>query len=98
MLKKISKNRTLVAQRGIRGTKSKRPLSMKEKFRYPYDRRSGSDRREPKKAEEMPETGVERRSGQEQRLWSERRKEWTKSDDWSSVWSELHEDKEEPTD
>ncbi len=71
---------------------------MKEKFRYPYDRRSGSDRRKPKKAEEMPETGVERRSGREQRSPGERRKGWTKVDEWSSVWSELHEDKEEPTD
>jgi hypothetical protein len=70
---------------------------MKEKFRYPYDRRSGTDRRKQKRAEEMPETGVERRSGREQRLWSERRKGWSKADDWSSLWSELHEDKEEPT-
>jgi hypothetical protein len=70
---------------------------MKEKFRYPYDRRSGTDRRKQERAEEMPETGVERRSGREQRLWSERRKGWGKADDWSSVWSELHEDKDEPT-
>jgi len=70
---------------------------MKEKFRYPYDRRSGSDRRNQKRDEKMPETGVDRRSGREQRLWSERRKGWGKADDWSSVWSELHEDKEETT-
>jgi len=70
---------------------------MKEKFRYPYDRRSGTDRRKQKRAEEMPEAGVERRSGREQRLWNEGRKGWSKADDWSSVWSELHEDKEETT-
>jgi len=70
---------------------------MNEKFRYPYDRRSGSDRRKQKRAERMPETGVDRRSGREQRFWSERRKGWGKADDWSSVWSELHEDKEETT-
>jgi hypothetical protein len=44
----------------------------------------------------MPETGVDRRSGRENRLWSERRKGWGKAEDWSSVWTELHEDKEEP--
>ena len=71
---------------------------MKEKFRYPYDRRSGSDRRKPKKAEETEEKGVERRSGREQRLWSERRKGWGKAEDWSSVWSELHDEKEKPED
>ena len=69
---------------------------MNEKFRYPYDRRSGTDRRKKKRSEEGPDTGVDRRSGREQRLWSERRKGWAKAEDWSSVWSELHEDKEEP--
>jgi hypothetical protein len=49
-----------------------------------------------KRSEEMPETGVDRRSGRENRLWSERRKGWGKAEDWSSVWTELHEDKEEP--
>jgi len=48
------------------------------------------------RAEEGPGTGVDRRSGREQRLWSERRKGWGKAEDWSSVWRELHEDKEEP--
>jgi hypothetical protein len=76
---------------------------VKEKLRYPYDRRSGTDRRcgtdgrKKKRTEEGPDTGVDRRSGREQRLWSERRKGWGKAEDWSSVWSELHEDKEEPT-
>ena len=75
---------------------------MNEKFRYPYDRRSGADRRsgtdrrKKKRSEEGPNAGVDRRSGREQRLWSERRKGWAKAEDWSSVWSELHEDKEEP--
>jgi hypothetical protein len=76
---------------------------MKEKFRYPYDRRSGADRRsgidrrKKKRDEQGQDTGVDRRSGREQRLWSERRKEWEKAEDWSSVWSDLHEDKEEET-
>jgi hypothetical protein len=75
---------------------------VKEKLRYPYDRRSGidrrsgTDRRKKKRDEEGPHTGVDRRSGREQRLWSERRKEWAKKEDWSSVWSELNEAKEEP--
>jgi hypothetical protein len=70
---------------------------MKDKLRYPYDRRSGTDRRKQERAEEMPDTGVERRSKGEQRLWSERRKGWAKSEDWSSVWSELIEDKKDPS-
>lgn len=75
---------------------------MKEKLRYPYDRRngldrrSGVDRRKRKRAEDMQEKGADRRSGREQRLWSERRKGWKKSEHWSSVWSELHEEKEDP--
>jgi hypothetical protein len=74
---------------------------MKDKFRYPYDRRSGADRRsgtdrrKKKRDEKGQDTAVDRRSGQEQRLWSERRKGWKKAEDWSSVWWELHEDKEE---
>jgi|GEM_PF-6193803 len=77
---------------------------MKEKFRYPYDRRtgldrrSGVDRRKSKRGEDTQEQGVDRRSGREQRLWSERRKGWRKKEDWSSVWSELHEEKEDPKD
>jgi hypothetical protein len=73
---------------------------MKEKFRYPYDRRSGADRRsgtdrrKKKRAEDGQDAGADRRSGREQRLWSERRKGWGKAEDWSSVWTELHEDKE----
>ncbi len=69
---------------------------MEEKFRYPYDRPSGSDRRKKKRVEKMPETGVERRSGREQRSQDERRKGWTQADDGSSVWSEFNEEKEEP--
>lgn len=75
---------------------------MKEKFRYPYDRRTGQDRRtgldrrKSKRGEDTQEKGVDRRSGQEQRLWSERRKGWRKAEDWSSVWSELQEEKEDP--
>jgi len=69
---------------------------VKEKLRYPYDRRSGTDRRKKKRAEQGADTGSDRRSGREQRLWSEMRKGWSKAEDWSSVWSELHED--EPTD
>lgn len=77
---------------------------VKEKLRYPYDRRSGrdrrsgTDRRRKTRTEEGAATGVDRRSGREQRLWSERRKGWGKAEDWSSVWTELHEDKDEPTD
>jgi hypothetical protein len=65
---------------------------VKEKLRYPYDRcsgtdrRSGTDRGKKKRTEEGPDTGVDRRSGREQRLWSERRKGWGKAEDWSSVW------------
>ncbi len=73
-----------------------RERNVKVKLRYPYDRRSGTDRRKKKRSEEMPETGVDRRSGRENRLWSERRKGWGKAEDWSSVWTELHGDKEEP--
>jgi hypothetical protein len=62
------------------------------------DRRSGSDRRKKKRDGQDADTGVDRRSGREQRLWSERRKAWSKAEDWSSVWSELHEDKDEPPD
>jgi len=71
---------------------------MKEKFRYPYDRRTGVDRRKAKRTEDAEEKGGDRRSGREQRLWSERRKGWRKAEDWSSVWSELQEEKKDPKD
>ena len=64
-------------------------IDMTEKRRFPFDRRSGEDRRKAYKLGYFSEGGVERRTGKERRSGKERRKGWIMISEWSSVWPGL---------
>jgi hypothetical protein len=54
----------------------------------PYlDRRSGEDRRQVYDADYFQNNGLERRSGKERRQPHERRKDYIRVSEWSSVYS-----------
>jgi hypothetical protein len=58
---------------------------MEEKLRFPVDRRSGGDRRKIYNLVYARFEGNERRNKKEQRYGIERRKDWVKETNWSSV-------------
>jgi hypothetical protein len=66
---------------------------MTESTRLPFDRRSGVDRRKAYKLEYLLEGGTERRSYKDRRSQNERRKDWIRVSEWSSVWRELFDPK-----
>ncbi len=53
--------------------------------RIAMDRRSGDDRRKSYRLGYFINGGVERRSGNERRLLGERRVDWVRATEWSSV-------------
>ena len=59
------------------------------RIRFPFDRRSGGDRRRIVNRGYFRNGGDERRGGKERRAGNERRKDWEKVRKLSSVWSEL---------
>ena len=54
------------------------------KIRFPFDRRSGQDRRKACSLGYPPQGGRERRRGKDRRLGGERRTDWMRANDWSS--------------
>jgi hypothetical protein len=58
-------------------------------IRFPYDRRSGEDRRKIYKLNYFLEGGKERRRDNDRRLTDERRADWVRVSDWVSVWREF---------
>jgi len=58
---------------------------MEEKFRLAFDRRFGGDRRKMYSMEYALLEGNEKRSNKERRSGIERRKDWVKGPNWSSV-------------
>jgi hypothetical protein len=59
------------------------------RIRFPYDRRSGGDRRRIVNRGYFRNGGDERRGGEERRSGNERRRDWVKVTKWSSAWSEF---------
>jgi hypothetical protein len=55
-------------------------------LRYPYDRRSGTDRRLSSYVARIPE----RRRRRDRRVSDERRKDWIRVSPWSSVFGDLY--------
>jgi hypothetical protein len=66
---------------------------MTKSLRLPFDRRSGVDRRKAYKLEYLLEGGTERRGYKDRRSQNERRKDWIRVSEWSSVWRELFDPK-----
>jgi hypothetical protein len=64
----------------------KRHVQTVEDLRFPYDRRSGIERRCISYDGHIPE----RRSGTDRRVLGERRKDWIRTSQWSSIWKELY--------
>jgi hypothetical protein len=62
---------------------------MAVRIRFPYDRRSGKDRRIIINRGYFRNGGEERRRGEERRMGNERRKDWVRVTKWSSAWSLL---------
>jgi hypothetical protein len=62
---------------------------MPEEIRFPFDRRSGEDRRKAYRVGYFLEGGIERRSGNERRHSHERRKAWIRISEWSSMRKDL---------
>jgi hypothetical protein len=62
---------------------------MPQKIRFPFDRRSGEDRRKAYRLGYFLEGGTERRSGNERRHQHERRKAWIRISEWSSMRKDL---------
>ena len=62
---------------------------MTTKIRFPHDRRSGEDRRTAYSLDYFVEGGKEQRRGKDRRLTDERRADWVRITDWSSVWEEI---------
>jgi hypothetical protein len=65
---------------------SRRNFQMTENLRYPYDRRSGTDRRLSSYVARIPE----KRRRRDRRVYDERRKDWIRASPWSSVLRDLH--------
>jgi len=63
----------------------KRKVRIKENLRFPYDRRSGVDRRCISYDHHIPE----RRRVANRRACGERRKDWIRVCQWASAWREL---------
>ena len=64
----------------------KRNLRMTANLRFPYDRRSGIERRRFSYVVHLPE----RRTATDRRVSQERRKDWIRTSQWSSAWRELY--------
>jgi hypothetical protein len=62
---------------------------MTTKLRFPYDRRSGEDRRRSYSLEYFLEGGKDRRRRKDRRRTDERRTDWVRVSDWGSVWREF---------
>ena len=62
---------------------------MAKRIRFPFDRRSGVDRRRIFNRGYFRLGGDERRIGGERRSGKERRKDWFRVTKWSSVWEEF---------
>lgn len=62
---------------------------MTVRIRFPFDRRSGGERRRIVNRGYFRNGGDERRGGKERRSGNERRRDWVRVTKWSSVWSEL---------
>jgi len=62
---------------------------MADRVRFPFDRRSETDRRVAYKLGYFTEGGAERRRYQDRRAQEERRSDWIRVSEWSSVWREL---------
>jgi hypothetical protein len=60
-----------------------------DRIRFPYDRRTGLERREGFDPSYLLKGGVERRSGRERRSKIERRKGWHRVTEWSSSWDDI---------
>jgi len=58
---------------------------MPQEIRFPFDRRSGEDRRKAYRVGYFLEGGIERRGGNERRHQHERRKAWIRISEWSSM-------------
>jgi len=56
-----------------------------KRFRLPFDRRSGEDRRKRYRLGYFLNGGVERRSGEERRSGMDRRADWISGAAWSSA-------------
>jgi hypothetical protein len=64
----------------------KRNVQIIGTLRFPYDRRSGIERRSISYDGHIPE----RRNGKDRRVSGERRKDWIRTSQWSSTWNELY--------
>jgi hypothetical protein len=62
---------------------------MRTSLRLPFDRRSGGDRRVEYDPDYFSRGGTERRSYEDRRTRDERRGDWMRVSEWSSVWREL---------
>ena len=62
---------------------------MAKRIRFPFDRRSGSDRRRIINRGYFRLGGDERRARGERRFGRERRKDWRRVTKWSSAWVDL---------
>ncbi|MGD8983639.1 MAG: hypothetical protein PVH99_19225 [Desulfobacteraceae bacterium] len=62
---------------------------MTKRIRWPFDRRSGNDRRRIINRGYFRLGGDERRIGGERRSGKERRKDWLRVTKWSSAWADL---------
>ena len=62
---------------------------MPQEIRFPFDRRSGEDRRKTYRVGYFLEGGIERRGGNERRHQHERRKAWIRISEWSSMKKDL---------
>jgi hypothetical protein len=64
-------------------------VGMAEKVRFPFDRRTGEDRRKKTDRAYFRSGGIDMRSGKDRRAEKERRKDWTRVTKWSSTLSEF---------
>jgi hypothetical protein len=64
----------------------KRSVQTMGDLRLPHDRRSGIERRCISYVDHIPE----RRSGMDRRVSDERRKDWIRTSQWSSIWKDLY--------
>ena len=62
---------------------------MTKRIRFPFDRRSGEERRRILNRGYFRLGGDERRGGEERRSGPERRKDWLRVTKWSSMWADL---------
>ena len=74
-----------------RNLKLWRKCPMSASLRLPFDRRSGSDRRLEYNPDYLLLGGTERRRYEDRRTHDERRGDWIRVSEWSSVWREMNE-------